>query len=160
MNPNSNNTLPPGFISVEDAVELIKSDTREDPKVDTQYLMDNLRWIDVQRNVRIPRLRKLPADKVYRTPQGKVISFERPGSVNVAVSSAYERELLKETIRNKFKELSGQEYQEQFVRASSTVADDAQGKEAVRPRANKPIAEPGSAIGGGEVTTNGEGITV
>lgn len=160
MNPSSNNTLSPGFISVDDAVKLINSDSREDPKVDVQYLMDNLRWIDVQRNVRIPKLRRLAEDEVYRTPHGKLVQIERTGSANVAVTSAYERELLKETIRNKFKELAGEEYQEQFVRASSTVADDAQGKEAVRPRTNKPIAEPGSSIGSGEITTNGENLQV
>ena len=47
------------------------------------------------------------------------------------------------------------------MRAMSTVADDAQGREAVRPRANKPIAKEGTNIGGGEtVTSNGEGLQV
>ena len=54
------------------------------------------------------------------------------------------------------------EYKEIGVKARSTVADDAQGKAAVKPRVNtKPIAKEGAAIGGGEViSTNGENLSV
>ena len=68
---------------------------------------------------------------------------------------------MKKTILDKYRELVGHEYKEAGVRAVSTVADDAQGRAAVQPRANKPIAKEGSLIGEGTtVTSNGENLQV
>ena len=89
--------------------------------------------------------------------QGLHVGF---GTAYVAVNTNFEKELLKKTILDKFKELVGHEYKEIGVRARSTVADDAQGRAAVQPRNNtKPIAKEGTVIGSGEIiNSNGEGV--
>lgn len=157
----NNNNLSPGFSSVEEAVALIKTDTRQNPVVDMDYIAHKAVWIEPNRNFRIPLVKRLPKDKVYRTKRGKLVEYEQTGSMNVAITTNFEKELLKKTIYDKYRELVGREYQQINVRAMSTVADDAQGKEAVRPRRNKPIAKEGANIGdGATMTSNGEGLQV
>lgn len=160
MSPNNN--LSPGFISVEDAVDLIKSDTREKPAVDMDYLVSHIVWIETNHNFRIPKIKRLDPEDVYRTKRGKMVEYENVGNVYVYIATNFDKELLKKTILDKFRELVGHEYKEAGVRARSTVADDAQGKAAVQPRNNtKPIAKEGAIIGGGEViTSNGENLSV
>ena len=154
-------TLSPGFSTIDEAVKLIQSDTRENPVVDMDYIVNKTVWIETNHNFRIPKIRKLKPEEVYRTKRGKIVEYEHIGDCYVYIATNFEKELLKKTIFDKYRELVGHEYKEAGVRAMSTVADDAQGREAVRPRANKPIAKEGTNIGGGEtVTSNGEGITV
>lgn len=160
---NNNNQLSPGFITVDEACKIIKSDTRENPVVDMDYIVSSVAWLDrngPNHNFRIPKIRRLAPDEVYRTKRGKVVEYEQTGSLNVYVGTAFEKELLKKTILDKKYELTGREYQELTTRGVSTVADDAQGRDAVRPRANsRPIAKAGSSIGSGEtIASNGEGI--
>ena len=156
------NNLPPGFIEVEKACELIQSDTREKPVVDMDYLVSHTVWIETNHNFRIPKIKMLKPEEVRRTKRGKYIEYENIGDVYVRIDTNYQKELLKKTILDKFKELVGHEYKEVSVRARSTVADDAQGKAAVQPRVNaKPIAKEGAVIGGGEViSSNGDGLSV
>lgn len=149
--------LSPGFIEVEDAVKLIKSDTRENPVVDMDYLIEHIKWIETAHNFRIPRVKRLKPEEVYTTRRGKVVEYEEIGEVNIYISTNFEKELVKKTIYDKYRELVGHEYQKDTIKAYSTVADDAQGRDAVRPRANKPIAKEGQSIGSGEtVTSNGD----
>lgn len=156
----STSQLSPGFIEVDKACEIIKSDTRENPVVDMDYLVGHIVWIETNHNFRIPKIRMLKPEEVRRTKRGKIIEYENIGDIYVYIATNYERELLKKTILDKFRELVGHEYKEIGVRARSTVADDAQGKAAVQPRNNtKPIAKEGAVISGGEtMTSNGEGI--
>lgn len=157
----STSQLSPGFVTVDEACRLIKSDNRENPVVDMDYLIAHIIWIETNHNFRIPKIRRLNPEEVRRTKRGAIIEYENIGDVYVYLATNFEKELLKKTILDKFKELVGHEYKEIGVKARSTVADDAQGREAVRPRNNKPIAKEGANIGGGEtVTSNGEGITV
>ena len=158
----SNNNLRPGFIEVEAACELIKSDTRENPVVDMDYLVGHTVWIETNHNFRIPKIRRLKPEEVKRTKRGAIKEYENIGDVYVFLATNYETELLKKTILDKFKELVGHEYKEAGVIARSTVADDAQGKAAVQPRSNaKPIAKEGAVISGGEViSSNGDGLSV
>lgn len=159
MSPNSN--LSPGFVTVEEACELIKSDTRQNPVVDMDYIVSRKKWIETAHNFRIPKVRRLAPNEVYRTKRGKVVEYETTGEVNVYLATNFDKELLIKTINDKYRELMGREYKELTTKAVSTVADDAQGRDAVRPRANKPIAQEGQSIGGGQVvTTNGENLTV
>lgn len=158
----SMNQLPPGFENIDTVVELIKSDTRENPVVDMDYLIGHTIWIEPNHNFRIPKIRRLKPEEVRRTKRGKIVDYENIGDVYVAINTNFEKELLKKTIYDKYRELVGHEYKEIGVRARSTVADDAQGKAAVQPRNNnKPIAKEGAVIGGGEViTSNGDGLSV
>lgn len=160
MSPDNN--LNPGFVTVEEACELIKSDSRDNPVVDMDYLSSHTVWIETNQNFRIPKIRKLKPDEVRKTKYGQVKDEEHIGDVYVAVTTNFERELLRKTIFDKFRELTGREYKELGVKARSTVADDAQGKAAVQPRVNaKPIAKEGAVIGEGTtMDTNGQNITV
>lgn len=157
-------TLPPGFITVEDAVALINSDTRDNPVVDMDYLAAHKVWLDRNgpaHNFRIPKIRMLKPEEVYKTKRGKVIDYEHTGDVYVQINTAYENELLKKAILDKYAELVGHEYRELASRGVSTVADDAEGRNAVQPRARKPMAHEGDSIGSGEtITTNGDGLAV
>lgn len=160
MNPINNN-LAPGFKTVEEVCELIKSDTRQNPVIDMDYLVSRIKWIETGHNFRIPKIRRLAADEIYKTKRGKVVEYENIGDVYVYIATNFDKELLRKTILDKFRELVGREYRETVVRATSTVADDAEGRNAVKPRPNKPIAKEGQSIGSGDViNSNGEGITV
>lgn len=158
----STNQLSPGFVEVDKAVELIKSDTRENPVVDMDYLIAHTVWIETSHNFRIPKIRMLKPEEVRRTKRGKIIDQENIGDVYVYIATNFEKELLKKTIYDKYRELVGHEYKEIGVKARSTVADDAQGTAAVKPRNNnKPIAKEGAVISSGEtITSNGENLTV
>ena len=159
MQPNGQ--LSPGFTEVDKAVELIKSDTRANPVVDMDYLISRIKWVETGNNFRIPKVRRLKPEEVYRNKRGKTIEYETIGDVNIYIATNFERELVKKTIYDKYRELVGHEYREAGVRAVSTVADDAQGKDAVRPRGNTPIAKEGASIGGGEtINSNGDGLQV
>lgn len=161
MNP-ATNQLSPGFVTVDAACELIKTDTRDNPVVDMDYLVAHIVWIETSHNFRIPKIRQLKPEEVRRTKRGKIIEYENIGDVYVYIATSFEKELLKKTILDKFRELVGHEYKEIGVKARSTVADDAQGTAAVKPRSNaKPIAKEGTAIGGGEIiNSNGDGLSV
>lgn len=151
------NNLAPGFVTVDQAMELIKSDTRENPVVDMDYLVSRLKWVETAHNFRIPKIRKLKPEEVRRTKRGKIIEYENTGDVYIYIATNFEKELVRKTILDKFRELVGHEYKEQTIRAMSTVADDAQGKAAVQPRANKPIAKEGTIISEGTIaTSNGD----
>ena len=153
--------LSPGFISVDEACELIKSDTRENPVVDMDYLVSRLKWVETAHNFRIPKIRRLKPEEAYRTKRGKVIEYENTGDAYIYIATNFEKELVRKTILDKFRELVGHEYKEQTVRAMSTVADDAEGKAAVKPRTNKPIAKEGQSISSGNIiNSNGENLSV
>lgn len=154
----NNENLAPGFISVDAAVDLIKSDTRENPVVDMDYLVSRIKWVETAHNFRIPKIRRLAPDEVYRTKRGKLVEYENIGNAYIYIATNFEKELVRKTILDKFRELVGHEYKEQTVQARSTVADDAQGKAAVQPRNNtKPIAKEGAVIGEGTTaTSNGD----
>ena len=156
-----NNNLAPGFITIDSAVELIKSDTRSNPVVDMDYLVSHIKWIETAHNFRIPKIRRLAPEEVRRTKRGKTIEYENIGDVYIYIATNFEKELIRKTILDKFRELVGREYKEQTVKAMSTVADDAEGRSAVQPRANKPIAKEGQSIGSGDVVnSNGDGLVV
>ena len=118
------------------------------------YLVSRIKWIETGHNFRIPKIRRLAADEIYKTKRGKVVEYENIGDVYVYIATNFDKELLRKTILDKFRELVGREYRETVVRATSTVADDAEGRNAVKPRPNKPIAKEGSSIGSGSVSTS------
>ena len=156
---NNKPTLRPGFISVDEAVALIKSDTRENPVVDMDWLIAHKIWLDRNgpaHNFRIPNVRPLKPEEVHRSRTGKMIYEENIGDLWVEINTPFENELLKKTISEKYAEMVGHEYKELKVRGMSTVADDAEGRGAVQPRPNTPLAKEGAFIGGGE-TANSNG---
>lgn len=151
----------PGFLDdINEAVELIKSDTRENPVVDIDYMMAHMKWIEVGGNFRIPKIRKLNQSEQKTDKLGRTKVIEHIGSVYVEISNSFDKELLKKTLNDKYYEMTHKEYQELKTRGISTVADDAEGENAVRPRPRSTMAKEGETLGGGEMVTNGEGLSV
>lgn len=163
------NNLSPGFTPLDEAIELIKSDTRETPVVDIKYALSRIIYIETGKNFRIPRIRRLSmAEYEEREAKRKeqhryspTQEIEEVGEINVYISSNYEKELLRQVLRDKYKEEVGHDYQEAITHSKSTVADDAQGVPAVRPRKIKSNTTAGTVIGeSSTLTSNGEGLNV
>lgn len=151
---DNNTSLPNGFITPEEAVALIKSDTRSDAKVDTQWLVSHMEWIEEAHNFRIPLLRnatKEEIEEMRKNPRlrGRVRSTVSTGSVTVYVERAYHAEMLKEAIREHYKEMAGKEFAEKKVRATSTVADENETGGAVKIRSTAPTTKEGTDISDG-----------
>lgn len=138
--------LPKGFITIDEAIELINSDTRSEAKVDTKWLVKHIDWIEEAHNFRIPLL---------KTVDKKVVAN---GSRYVEILSGYDKEAMKRAIRNHYRDMVGREFEAPTVRAVSSVVDDEVASGA-RPRKSKPIAKEGAVIGTGEtITTNGANL--
>ena len=151
--------LPNGFVTVDEAVELIKTNTFEVPTVDIKYLAKNLDWVEVAHNFRIPKVRLITKEEykeaLERRPGKRPNELIRKGSVTVTVRTAYEAELIKKTIKDVYRESNRahKDYVPQITRGISTVADQDMGSD-VTPRATKKtIAKEGSIIGTGATST-------
>ena len=90
MSPTSGR-LSPGFSTVDQAVELIKQDNRQNPVVDMDWLVAHIKWIETAHNFRIPKIRRLSADEVYRTKRGRLKEYETTGEVNCLRERATEK---------------------------------------------------------------------
>lgn len=155
----NNNPLRNGFISVNDAVALINSDKRDDAKVDTQWLAGHIDWIEEAHNFRIPVVRFATREEIEA--QRKAHPGRRPnglislGSKYVEISTSYEKELLKKTIRDHYREMAGREYAQEITRGISTVMDEETGNSERPRKTKKTIAKEGETIGtGSSRTTN------
>lgn len=155
----NNNSLPNGFISVDEAVALINSDKRDDAKVDTQWLAGHIDWIEEAHNFRIPTVRFATKEEVEaemkvhpgRRPNGLI----RTGSKYVQILTSFEKELLKKTIRDHYRDTAGREFIEKTTRGVSTVMDEETGGSERPRRSKKTIAKEGEVIGtGSSRTTN------
>ena len=118
------NSNPTGFISVDEAVKLIQSDTRTEAKVDTSYLITHLIWVEKGHNFTIP-LMKTVARGDHR----------RNGNVYIYVATDFEAELIKKTIRDHYRDMVGREYDEESGRHITTTITD-KGNADGRPMAN------------------------
>lgn len=91
MNPT--NSYRPGFISVEDAIALIKADKRDDATVDLQFLANNLPYL---RTKGIYNIRRMRTDE-----KGHAV---RDGSSYVTIHTEYDRQILLKAIQDAFEE--------------------------------------------------------
>lgn len=89
------NNLPNGFVTIEEAIKLIESDTRKDPVVDTAFLVNGLPYLRVNGNYNIKLL--------SRNDDGKIVS---KGNVYVQIKSEWERSNLEHAIIEHYKETS------------------------------------------------------
>lgn len=90
-----NQLLPKGFITPEQAIDMINKDTRENPVVDVQFLFANLHYLQRKFNYTVPLLK--------RSADGKVVEN---GKLYIAgdLIDNYWLENLKHAIIEKFKE--------------------------------------------------------
>lgn len=152
-------SLPNGFITVEDAVDLIKTNTFEKPTVDIRYLVGHLDWVEVAHNFRIPKVRLVTkeeyAELLKKFPGRRPSELTSIADEYVTLRTSYEVELLKKTIRDNYRDITGHAYSKANTRGITTVIDEEKGTDAA-PRATKnTIAKEGSVIGSGStVSTN------
>ena len=154
------NSLPNGFVTVDEAVELIKTNTFDKPTVNIKWLVAHLDWVEEQHNFNIPKVRLITKEEYAQYMEDhhgrRPNELVRIGSVFVMVRTSYEKELIKKTIRENYRDVSGHEYQKPITRGVSTVKDEETGG-SERPRASKrTIAKEGEIIGVSKdsVTTN------
>lgn len=114
--------LPPGFISIEDAIKLIKKDTAKEATVDLKFLRNSFEWIQEKHNLTIPLL---------KTENGRV---KQVGYTFVHVADKLQLELLKDAIRTAWRERTKKELDETPVRHITT----ARGGEAGTSASGKP----------------------
>lgn len=149
--------LPKGYIEVEEAVELIKSNTFDKPTVDIKKLANSLDWIEVNHNFAIKKMRLITkeeyAEKLKQFPGRRPSELISLGVVTTTLRSAYEVELLKKAIKDNYREVSGRMFDPKNTRGVTTVMDQESGGGA-RPRSSKKtIAKEGDLIGSGSTST-------
>lgn len=132
MQTNSRGGLPVGFISLEKAVELIKSDSREEPKVDIGRLVKNLPFLHAKGNFTIFLIK--------RDKDGNIVSN---GNKPVQVPSDYDKVILEKAIIDKYSELTRRAYDKDTsgIHKISTSVTDASDD-----RAGNPDGRPGTEV--------------
>lgn len=124
MQPNNN--LMPGFITVEDAIALIKKDKRDDATVDLQFLANNIPYMKVKQNYNI---------RLMKTVNGRAV---RNGSVYVTLYTEYDRQILLKAIQDAFEERTKLKLDVENIGLSrvTTMVDEEKGASDGRPRTN------------------------
>lgn len=133
--------LPRGFISIEEAIKLIESDTRKDAKVDTSFLLRNLPYLRTDGNYTIKKLR-------HDKETGRVVSN---GEVFVMITSDYEKEMLKHAIVEHYRNVTGRTIDPDNIglRSLTTTVDEETNLGAAIIHNDKPTIKPGEDLGTG-----------
>lgn len=146
--------LPPGFTPIDDVIEEINNfhdkDSMDTPILDIAGTVATHRWIEPLHNFRI-RYAIFYKDSIGR------LRKKSAGSKWVQIRDTYEAEMLKRALANKFRELSGQEFDMSLIRRVTTDVDPDNNPKG-RPMANKlSKASVGDEIRGGDQIVTGEG---
>lgn len=107
--------LPKGFLSFQEAVDLIQAETRETPRVDISRLTKNLKWLEAKHNFTIFLLK--------RDEQGNIVPN---GNRPVQIANDYEATTLEHIIRGKYKELARREYTDDGIHKITTMVTDSE----------------------------------
>lgn len=149
-----NTQLPPGFTPIDDVIKEINEYDGAAPEdtavLDITGMVSRHRWIEPLHNFRIRYT------IFYRDDVGRM-KKKSAGSKWVQVRDNYEAEMLKRALANKFRELSGQEFDMSLIRRVTTDIDPDNNPQG-RPMANKlSKASVGDEIRGGSQVVTGEG---
>lgn len=106
-----NGQLSPGFITIDEAINLINKDTRDKATVDLEWMARNIDYINEFKNFQIPLM-----DTNERGAYKK-------GEAYVYVATAYEKEVLKHAIRSAYKNRTGNDANVDAVHDRTTVYD-------------------------------------
>lgn len=135
-----NGQLSKGFIPVEDAIALIRKDTRDDATVDLDYMVKNIHYIQDNKNFRIP---------LMKSDERKIA--HRVGSVYVYIQTAYEKEALKQAIREMFKDRTNRDISPDGKTYNKTTVQDDEHNAGARIMSNpNPTTKAGDDLGRGE----------
>lgn len=109
-----NGNIPMGFITVEEAIKLIESDTRSNAKVDISFLLRNLPFLRVDGNYTIKKLKH---------EKGKVVPG---GEAFVHIDSDYRRAMLEHAIVEHYKQSTGRDIDPESIglKKLTTAVDD------------------------------------
>lgn len=153
------NGLPQGFISADEAIELINNypgpkpddDPLTVPQLDVTGMLQRHRWIRPTKNFRIYYT-------VYtRNKVNKLVKKNAGISKYVYVQDSFEAESLKRALATKFRELSGREFDMSTNLRAVTTSVDPEDPMSGKPRANKsPVASVGDQINTAQQIINGE----
>lgn len=125
MQPN----MPQGndFITVEEAIKLIQSDTREDAKVDLQFMVNNIPYLKPKQLFNIRLLKT--------TEDGKVV---RNGTLYVRIMSKYDKEVMLRALQDAYNARTGilVDPDSYGLNRVSTTIDEEKGKTTAQPRGN------------------------
>lgn len=125
-------TLAPGFVTVQEAIEMINAFTREKPTVDINFLLDNMECVQEKHNLTIMMPQRLVKDAKGR------IKRERDPSVHITIRTVLEQEQVKDAIRKKYQEMTGKtlNVEELGLRRVTTMVGSSNNPEA-RPMYNE-----------------------
>ena len=107
-----NGQLSPGFITIDEAINLINKDTRDVATVDLAWMANNIDYINEFKNFQIPLM--------YSDANGYA---HKKGETYVYVATAYEKESLKHAIREAYKNRTGRDADVNSVHNKTTVYD-------------------------------------
>lgn len=132
-----NNYIPTGFISVEEAIKLIESDSRSDAKVDTSFLLRNLPYLRVDGNYTIKKLKH---------KDGKVVPN---GETFVQIRSEYDKAMLQHAITEHYRNVTGQIVDPETIglRSLTTAVDDEANPQGRVTSNKKPLIKAGEDLG-------------
>lgn len=107
-----NGQLAPGFITIDEAINLINKDTRDKATVDLDWMANNIDYVNEFKNFQIPLMDSDERGYAYRK-----------GEAYVYVATAYEKEVLKHAIREAYRNRTGREANVDKVHDRTTVYD-------------------------------------
>lgn len=125
-------SLPHGFIPVEEAIALIKADRRDNATVDLQFLVNNLPHLRKGGHYNIRRLRTRTPEEIERLKKEAAITHrpikttERLPAVHVYLETEYDVQILLKAIRDAYKERTSITLREDVggVNKVSTLIDE------------------------------------
>lgn len=113
---NNNQALPEGFISVDEAIKLINSDTRDNAVVDVQKMMATIKFLRKNKTFRIPLIKSI----------NKRPWIQKIGSKYIIPKNEFERTNVEHAIVSKFTEETGRaiDVESMGLKKVNTVMDD------------------------------------
>lgn len=128
------------FITVDEAIKLIESDSRENPVVDIKQMTDSYTYIELAHNFRIPLL-AVNKDGFIVENGNRYITFEK--EIDVL--------RFREVVLNHYKETTSAEYDEEAITnptKSITTVSDPETNPASIPKTNPDGAKAGDDTNG------------
>lgn len=106
--------LPKDFLTFDETIKLIQSDTREAPKVDIDFIVSNFEYISPAHNFTIKLLK--------RDSSGRIV----PNGVRyVQLANEYEAATFEHVVKQKYQELVGHQFDDSPVQRLTTMVTDA-----------------------------------
>lgn len=143
-------TYKDGFIEIEDAINLINSNSFDKPTVDIKWIVNRIDWVELSHNFNIPRAHLATPEEykelMQKYPGRKPSELIIDGYSTITVRTPYERELVKQAIKSNYRAVSGREFEEGGVRGVTTVKDQETGSSEAPRVTKKTIAKKGQSI--------------